>query len=135
MDRDISMIIGTLTLVGRQKIREYISDYVTHPLYIGWGMCTTANVASETDTSLIGELGRALATTSATGNPLEVSISETIKASYEILEMGIFTAASGGSMIYRGLFSKDGVTAKSRWINSGDSLEISIILNFANGAF
>lgn len=131
----MTVIMGTLTVTGQQKIQEYISGYVTHPLYIAWGMCTTGNTAAETDTSLVKELGRGVATTSATGNPLTVSISKTILSSYEILEVGIFNEAAGGSMIYRGLLSQNGALAKSRWINAGDILQVFIDLDFANGAF
>lgn len=132
-------IIGILTLNGQSEIRKCIHDYTAHSLYIAWGMCKTSDVARATNTALIKEIGRHLATISVTGDALTMSIhgttGEVINSSYEILEVGIFTEAVGGVMIYRGLLSENSTAAKSRWINAGDTLKISIVLDLANGAF
>jgi len=129
------MIIGILTNVGQQCIRKYISDYASHSLYIAWGMCSTANTALETDTALVSELGRGTATLTPATNTLTISISEVNVNPKEILEVGIFDAASGGNMLYRGLLSDDSITAKSRWVNAGDTISVSVVFDFASGVF
>jgi len=129
------MIIGILTNVGQQCIRKYISDYTSHSLYIAWGMCSTANAALETDTALVSELGRGTATLTPATNTLTISISEVNVNPKEILEIGIFDAASSGNMLYRGLLSDDSVTAKSRWVNAGDTISVSVVFDFASGVF
>jgi hypothetical protein len=129
------MIIGILTNVGQQCIGKYISDYTSHSLYVAWGMCSTANAALETDTALIGELDRKVATLTPATNTLAILASKTNINPTEILEVGIFDAASGGNMLYRGLLSDDSVTAKSRWVNAGDTISVSVVLDFANGTF
>lgn len=141
----MTLIIGKLTLIGQSEIRKYIHDYSEHDLYIAWGICSVSDVAHQTDTSLVNEIARHIATVSASGDALTISLhgstGEVLEDSYEILEVGIFTGvgtfteATGGVMLYRGLLSEDSTTAKSRWINAGDTLKISIVFDFANGAF
>ena len=98
-------------------------------------MCSTTNAALETDTALVSELDRKVATLTPATNILTISASKTNVNPREILEVGIFDAASGGNMLYRGLFSDDSVTAKSRWVNAGDAISTSIVLDFASGVF
>ena len=98
-------------------------------------MCSTANTALETDTALVSELGRGTATLTPATNTLTISISEVNVNPKEILEVGIFDAASGGNMLYRGLLSDDSITAKSRWVNAGDTISVSVVFDFASGVF
>ena len=98
-------------------------------------MCSTANAALETDTALVNELDRAVATATPTTNTLTILTSKTNINPKEILEVGIFDAASGGNMLYRGLLSDDSVTAKSRWVNAGDTISVEVVFDFANGTF
>ena len=98
-------------------------------------MCSTTNAALETDTALVSELGRGTATLTPATNTLTISISEVNVNPKEILEIGIFDAASGGNMLYRGLLSDDSVTAKSRWVNAGDTISVSVVFDFASGVF
>jgi len=130
------VIIGTLTLAGQQEIRKYIADYATHSFYIAYGLCELADTALETDTSLVHQRGnRILATVSTSDNELTLTASKVAGSGHEVLEVGIFTALTGGTMIYRGLLSEDSTTPKIRWLNAGDTLEITIVLNLANGVF
>lgn len=130
------MIIGTLTLIGQQRIRKQIADYDTHPIYIAYGMCATTDTALETNTGLVNEHGRKIATVSVSGDELTMAISRTISTAQEVMEVGIFTGPSKTDpMIYRGLLSEDSTTPKSRWLNVGDMIDVSIVFDFANGVF
>ena len=129
------MIIGTLTNAGERKIRQYIHVNPDHDLYIGWGFCSTSDTAAVTDSRLVNEYGRAVATVTPSAGTLTVAISELIDKGYSIMEVGIFDAASGGSMLYRGLLSEDSSTPKSRHLEDGDTLSVSIALHFAAGEF
>jgi hypothetical protein len=130
------LIIGTLTLVGQQEIRKYIADYATHSFYIAYGLCAITDTALETDTGLVHQYGnRILAEVSASDNELTLTASKVAGSGHEVLEVGIFTAPTEGLMIYRGLLSEDSTLPKTRWLNAGDTLEITIILNLANGVF
>jgi hypothetical protein len=145
------MIIGILTNAGERRIRKYIQDNPDHDLYIGWGYCLTTKTATATDTALVKEYGRAKATISIrtstyTGDTLRVYISEVVNSingggesknytGCHVQEVGIFDAASGGNMLYRGLLSEDSTTPKSRWLEDGDTLEVTIDLHLAAGEF
>jgi len=145
------MIIGTLTNAGERRIRKYIQDNPDHDLYIGWGLCTTSDTAASTDNGLVKEYGRAAATatrgtTTYTNDTLTIAVSETITAANggggsktytgcHILEVGIFDAASGGNMLYRGLLSEDSSTPAARWLEDGDTLSVSIAFHFIAGDY
>lgn len=130
------MIIGTLTTNGQSKIRAYLHNYVAHDLYIGYGLGTISDTALETDTGLVAQRGnRQLATATVSGDELSITMSKTVTTSHEVLEVGVFTALTGGVMIYRGLFSDDSTTPKSRWLNSGDTLTVTIVFDFESGSF
>ncbi len=127
------MIIGTLTVLGQQRIRKHIADYAAHTLTIAWGICKTTDTALETDTALVKELGRKAATVAVSGDELTISCSQLISAPIEVLEVGIYS--TGGYLCYRGLLSDDSATAKTRYVAAGDTLTFSIVFDFANGAF
>lgn len=129
------MIIGCLTNAGERKIRGYIQSNPDHTLYIGWGFCSTSDTAAVTDSRLVNEYGRHTATVTATTDTLTIAISELIDKGYSILEVGIFDAASGGSMLYRGLLSENSTTPKSRHLEDGDTLSVSVVFHFAAGEF
>lgn len=145
------MIIGILTNSGERRIRKYIQDNPDHTLYIGWGYCLTSATATSTDSALVREYGRAeatvaLSTTTLTGDTLTVSIAEVVNSingggsspdykGCHVLEVGIFDAATGGNMLYRGLLSEDSTTPKARWLEDGDTLSVSIAFHFAAGEF
>jgi hypothetical protein len=129
------LIIGTMTVAGLGAMRRQVYDYTVHYLYIAVGMCATTDTAAETDTALVKELDRALATVAVSGDQLTVSISGVVDWSGDIMEVGIFNMGTGGTMLYRGLLSQDSTTPKSRFLNIGDTLSVSIVLDLANGAF
>lgn len=127
--------MGCLTNAGERRIRKYIQDNPSHALYIAWGYCALSETAASTDTALVKEYGRAAATVSVTTDALTVSISEVIDTARNISEVGIFDAASGGNMLYRGLLSEDHATPKARWAEDKDTLSVSIVFDFAAGEF
>lgn len=131
------MIIGVLTDVGKQKIAEWTCGVTAIPtLYIAWGQCATTDAATRTDTALVGEIDRAVATTTISTHELTIAMTEeNTGEGYWTTECGIFDASSGGNMIFRGLYSEDSATAESRYVNPGDTLSISEVFHFDTGTF
>jgi hypothetical protein len=111
-----------ITNVGKAQVAGLINGVVTTPFkYIAIGTGTTAE--SATDTALVSEIARGLATcsrttTNVTNDTAQLVYTFTFTASYAITESGVFDASTEGNMLCRKTFSAINVS-------SGDSLQVT----------
>lgn len=104
----------------------------TEPKYLGWGTSTTAATAtdtalgtqaSETSTTKVTGTGTRITTTTTNDTYQVVGIITCAGASKSITEVGLFDAASSGTMFLHGTF--DAIN-----VNVGDSVEFTIKSQF-----
>lgn len=126
------MHAGAYTLYGRSVIARWIGETGVSPLYLEYGTGTTA--ATENDTELETPVERALATTiRRTGVQLELRKTWTNDTEDVITpsEVGIWTAASGGTLIYRGVIA---LACRRAW-DEGETWELIMYLPIVSGSF
>jgi len=113
---------NVITNIGKAQVAGLINGVVTTPFkYVAIGTGTTAE--SPTDTSLVYEVARVLATTgrettNVTNDTATWNATFSFTTSYSITEAGIFDSETGGNMLARKTFPALNVEA-------GDSLVVS----------
>ena len=131
--------IEDLGVVSKRVVTDAFVNYVvnamqdsaTYPMdvfkYHGSGTGTTAEAAG--DTGLVTEVGSRVAGTQAAGassNIYKTVATISYTASYAITEHGVFSAATGGTLVDRSVFSAVNVA-------NGDSIQFTYELTFSSG--
>lgn len=124
---------GRFVSGGRAKLAQLIQNTDYPPeIYIAWGTGTAT--ISNTDTGLGFEVARARGTiTRVDADTYTIYKSFQAQDDGTFSEMGLFDAAVGGTMLYRGGYSTDSPVGvydvESKDISSGDLLNITIGVN------
>ncbi len=125
-----------VTNTGRGIVTNRIKGSGTEPLNAGWG--TGAGTAGVTDTTLFGEVlvngtsggtdhtagVSTQQTTTVTNDTYQVVATRSATGSVAVTNMGLFDAASGGSLFLKGDFSVINLA-------SGDSIQATFKAIFA----
>ena len=123
---------GTMVDVGLAHLAKALAETADPTYFIAYGTGTTASTAL--DTKLETEVQRLQATTvSRTNQTLTLKVTFTNSSGDDVVpsEVGVFTALTGGILIYRG----DIISGCRRTVADGETWEPTIYLVGANGSF
>jgi hypothetical protein len=110
------MATGILTNAGKALLAQRLNGAGTRPDYVGWGSGTTAPAATQTALTTAATEARvqgttSLVTTDVAGDTYEVDATLTANGTKTISEVGVFTAATAGTMFSRVVF--DGIPVEA----------------------
>lgn len=116
---------GIITNAGLPVVADHIwgNGSGSYLLYVAYGTGTTA--VTVYDTVMETEVARAEATVIDTSNRLNLQAAFTISGSTLVSEVGVFTALTGGIMVFHGVADTDNDIDFA----DGATLTVSIILS------
>lgn len=122
---------------GRAIVTNRLKGAGTEPLNLGWGV--SAGTTADTDTTLFGERlvdlttaagtdhtagASTQQTTTTTNDTYQVVATRTATGAGTVTNLGLFDAASGGNLFFKGDFTGVGLA-------SGDSIQATCKVKFA----
>lgn len=126
------MHAGAFTIYGRLELSRWLAETGVNPIYLEYGTGTTA--PNEADSALEAAVERALATTiQRTGVQLDLRKTFTNSDEDDVVpsEIGIWTALTGGVLIYRGVIA----LACRRTVAEDETWELIVYLPIVAGSY